>query len=288
MPALRMVEPVHFAVRQDQRSQSRVCRIQHRDPGLCDSDQRQLVADVARLAAMPVQVLGKQIQYHRDLRPHFAGSHIQGLVAGQLDGPERRRWLRCQHFQQRQADIAGQRRALPTGTQQVGQQRRRGALALGAGDADRVRSNAIRARMLTEPQRASTNETRAVFRSDACRFLVGTDARGLDDNVLGRQRFASHRGFNHQQRIRQAQSLGRFFLATEQSQRQSRQARTQRPIGGMAFTTPAPQRYAVTFKLRNSHAVAPTTPQARDAHRQASAKAVSATPKPPIVAVSRE
>src|SRR3546814_9325483 len=86
--------------------------------------------------SVPVQVLGKDVGHHRDLRAHAAGGDVAGLVARQLDRPQLR--VVFDQLQQRQANVAAQRRAMAAGAQQVRQQRGGRALALGAGDAARA------------------------------------------------------------------------------------------------------------------------------------------------------
>ena len=110
---------------------------------------------VARFAAVPVEVLGEEVQHHRDFRRASASPR---LVAGQLDDPELRRRLDVEQLQQRQADVADQRGALAGRAQQVRDQRGRRALALGAGDADRCAAP----RVLAEPQRGAADEARAL------------------------------------------------------------------------------------------------------------------------------
>ena len=142
VPAIVAVEPDDATVRQVQPGQARIGCVEHGGAGPGGGHQRQLVLDVALLAAMPVQVLGEQVQHHRHLRAHAAGGDVAGLVAGQFDRVELRHAAVGRGFrqlQQRQADVAGQRGAMAAGAQQVRQQRGGGALALGAGHAHGAR-----------------------------------------------------------------------------------------------------------------------------------------------------
>ena len=160
VPTVGRAEPADLTPRQRQRGQARVIRIEHRDAWPRARDQRQLVLDVLRLAAVPVQVLGEDVGDHRDVGPYTAGRDIAGLVTRQFDRPGVR--LRIEQLQQGQPDVAGQRRAQAMRAQQMGQQRGGGALALGAGDADRAGRDLTRRGASGEPQRGAADEARAL------------------------------------------------------------------------------------------------------------------------------
>ena len=217
--------------------------------GLASRQQRQLVVDVALLATVPVEMLGKDIGDDRDFRPRAARRDIARLVARQFDRPEFRRRRRigsvAASLQQRQADVAGQRGAVATGAQQVREQRRGGALALGAGDAQRARALACSANHSAVPPM----NMRALVRGDQRFRTVGADARRLDHDIERRQAPGAGVGFDGQAARRRARPhLAASSLVAEQGQRQRRQPRTDRAVGGAAFAAPAPQRDAAAFK----------------------------------------
>ncbi len=260
MPAGGLIEPTHLAIGQLQAGKQRVGSVEQGDPRPAFGHQRQLVAHIARLVAMPVQMLGKQIQHQCQLGTRAAAPDITGLIAGQLDRPIRRRRLRCQHFQKGLADISDQGGAMPGCAQHVRQQRSGGALALGAGDADDARHAAVRLRVFGKPQRGAANEMRALRSGSQCLGAIRADAGRLHDDLESSQRLRAGIGFHLQGRICQRTDLTRLFGVAEHRQRLSRQARPQRTIRRTSFAPPAPQRNSLAFKLRNSHARAPTAP----------------------------
>ncbi len=82
MPAVFAIEPTHLAIGQRQRGQVRIGGVEQRDTRPRPGHQRQLVFDVARLAAVPVQMFREQVQHQRQLRPRAAAGDVAGLVAG--------------------------------------------------------------------------------------------------------------------------------------------------------------------------------------------------------------
>ncbi len=218
----------------------RVGGIEHGHARMAAGHQRKLVVDVALLAAVPVQMLGKNVQHDRHVRPRAAARDLAGLVAGQLHRPVLRRRLRVQDFQQRQADVAGQPGAVPGRAQQVRQQRGGGALALGAGHAHRAGQRAVGARVLAEPQRGAADELRALRRCLLRLGPVGTDARRFHHHVETRQGGAGRVGFHLQRTAGFGTRAFGFGLGAEQRQRQARQAPAQRVEGGAALAAPAP------------------------------------------------
>ncbi|MCW0417269.1 hypothetical protein NB689_003023 [Xanthomonas sacchari] len=230
-------------------------------------DQFELVGDVTRLAAVPVQMLGKQVQHQRQLRPRAAAGHVAGLVAGQFDRPVLRRRHRRQHLQQRHADVADQAGAMAAGAQQVRQQRGGGALALGAGDADAAGHHAVGAGVFGEPQGGAADEAGAARRGGLCLGPVRTDPGRLDHHIERGQALGGGLGLDMQRRIVQRGDLRGLLSRTEHRQRQrtsrfpvpdSRFPATHGRIRRAALATPAPQRDALRLKLRNSHARVPT------------------------------
>ncbi|MCW0438544.1 hypothetical protein NB723_003508 [Xanthomonas sacchari] len=267
VPAVLAVEPAHLAVGQLQGGQLRIGGVEQGDARPRMGDQLELVGDVARLAAVPVQMLGKQVQHQRQLRPCAAAGHVAGLVAGQFDRPVLRRWHRRQHLQQRHADIADQAGAMAAGAQQVRQQRGGGALALGAGDADAAGHHAVRASVFGEPQRGAADEARAARRGGLCLGPVRTDPGRLDHHIERGQALGGGLGLDVQRRIAKRCDLLGFGRRAEQGQRRGRRvpgpgprapAIAQRAVGRAAFPPPPPQRDALRLKLRNSHARVPT------------------------------
>ncbi len=220
--------------------------------------QRQLVVDVALLAAVPVQVFREDVQNDGHVRTHATARHFAGLVAGQFNCPVFRRRLRVQHLKQRQADIADQAGAMAGSTQQVRQQRGSGALALGTGHTDRIGQRTARIGVLAEPQRGTADELRTLPQRVLRLGLVRTDAGRLDHHVEARQRLAAYIGFHLQDACGFGACCIGLSSRTEQGQRECWQPRLEYMERGTALTAPAPQRDALAFKLRNSHADAPT------------------------------
>ncbi|MCW0424807.1 hypothetical protein NB713_002750 [Xanthomonas sacchari] len=267
VPAVLAVEPAHLAVGQLQGGQLRIGGVEQGDARPRMGDQLELVGDVARLAAVPVQMLGKQVQHQRQLRPCAAAGHVAGLVTGQFDRPILRRRHRRQHFQQRHADIADQAGAMAAGAQQVRQQRGGGALALGAGDADAAGHHAVRASVFGEPQRGAADEARAARRGSLRLGPVRTDPGRLDHHIERGQALGAGLGLDMQRRIVQRGDLRGLLSRTEHRQRQrtsrfpvpdSRFPATHGRIRRTALAPPTPQRDALRLKLRNSHARVPT------------------------------
>ena len=103
---------------------------------------------VACHVAVPVQVVGRQVQHHGRVetdrgRPlQRVGRHLQhvgAVVAEQVEGERRR------------AEIAARRRRPPRRAQQVVEERGGGGLAVGAGDAREPRARSRRAHRAVEP-----------------------------------------------------------------------------------------------------------------------------------------
>ena len=258
VPTVGTVEPAYVAVRQHQCGQPRIGGVEHGDARVCVRDELQLVLDVTRLAAVPVQVLGEQVQDDRHVRACAAVGDIAGLIAGQFDGPFVRRRPRIQHLQHRQTDIARQDGALSRRTQQMREQRGGRALALGAGDAERMRDHAVVARVFAEPQAGAPDEAGACPGRGHCRGGVGADTGRLDDDLERGKAFGARFDLHRQQRVAQRRGVRGFLFVAEQRQRQRGLPHTHGVMRGAAFTSPAPQRDTPTLKLRNSHAGAPT------------------------------
>ena len=85
---------------------------------------------------------------------------------------------------------------MPGRTQQMRQQRGGRALALGAGNADRVRQPAIGIGVLAEPQRGTADELCALRQCVLRLGLVRADARRFDHHVERSQQLATELGFN--------------------------------------------------------------------------------------------
>ena len=288
MPAVGSAEEAHLALRQCHRRQRAVLAVEDRDARLGSGEQCKFVVDITRFAAVPVEVLGEDVGRDRDLRRHPGCGNVAGLVAGQFDHPEFwrlhiARLTDILQFQHRQADVPAQRGAVAARAQQVREQRRGGALALGAGDADRARVG-----VFGEPQRGAADETRAAFGRRQRFRPVGTDARRFDHHLERRQALGAGIGVGGQQCVAQRVRLGDFSGRTEQGQRQCRQTTTQRAIRRAALAAPTPQRDPLVAEsrdverrivsLRIAHAGAPRRPPARDVRRRGSAAARSAVP----------
>ena len=199
-----------LAIGQFQRRQHRIGGVEHGDARAALGQQAQLIFDVARLRAVPVQMFGIDIERHRYVRPRPTQADVAGLVARQFDRPELRRLRRIQRvqgFQQRQADVAGQRGAVAAGAQQMRQQRSRGALALGAGDADGASAAALRG-VFAEPQRGAADQARALFHRGQRFGAIRADAWRFDDPFEPAQALGAGRGFHYQSRIVQAARVG--------------------------------------------------------------------------------
>ena len=193
MPTVGDAETAHFAVRQRQRSQRAVVAVEDRDMRLGIGQQREFVLDIARFAAVPIQMLGKNIGRNRDVGPHAGRCDVTGLVARQFDRPELRRLLNIEQLQQRHADVAAEGCAVAAGAQQMREQRGRRAFAFGAGDADRARIG-----IFGEPQRSAADEMRTALRRDQGFGPVRADAGRFHHHVERRQTQTAGVGIDRQ------------------------------------------------------------------------------------------
>ena len=254
-----------------------------RDRGNCvAADQRvprmtqqiQLVAPIRLDAAVPVEMLLMQRGQHGDVA---LPGEIRRLVARHLD----HRGIQpvARQFRHRHADIARRHRVPADTAQDVRDQRRRRALALGAGDADRPAC-----RRIGEPQIEQRGEPHAVRPRLYHQRIVEADARRLHHHVEAADRRGDRRAPADQRHI----DVTVAVRIVQHRDRQARIALAQEPQCRPALARETPDRNASAAQFIHTHRASPgiarepdAAPAARTTRQGRRPAAVATAPAPP-------